>query len=99
MVRRAFRVVWLCVLTVAACSGGCGRPAPGPGSQYEDLAGLFTDWRAFQRPVVVDGVRTIRAAMAAQRRGLAGMRRRLDAIDTRGCRSAGRWTGTSYGLR
>jgi len=88
MVRRAFRVVWLCVLTVAACSGAAAAPAPGPGSQYEELAALFADWRAFQRPVVVDGVPDYsEAAMAAQRRGLAGC---ADSGRDRHARVAGR---------
>jgi hypothetical protein len=49
------------------------------------LTALFADWRAFQRPVLVEGVPDYtETAMAAQYRGLAGFRRRLDAIDASG---------------
>ena len=46
---------------------------------------LFADWRAFQKPKLVDGVPDYtKAAMAAQRRDLPSYRRRLDAIDASG---------------
>ena len=84
MFRRFPRLAWACVLTAVAAAG-CGGSAPASGSGYEDLVALFADWRAFQRPVLVNGVPDYtEAAMAAQARGLAGMRRRLDAIDTHG---------------
>jgi hypothetical protein len=52
---------------------------------YGDLVSLFADWRAFQRPKLVDGVPDYTApAMAAQHRELAGYRQRLAAIDPGG---------------
>jgi hypothetical protein len=75
----------MCVLTAVGAAAGCGGATPASGSGHEDLVALFADWRAFQRPVLVNGVPDYtEAATAAQARGLAGMRRRLDAIDTRG---------------
>ena len=54
---------------------------------YEDLVRLFDDWRAFQRPALVDGVPDYTVgAMAAQQAGLADYRRRLAAIDPGGWR-------------
>jgi hypothetical protein len=83
------------VLTVAA---GCGRaPASGRGSdaaerrplvqstRYEDLVALFSEWRSFQRPPLVNGVPDYSvSAMAAQHKALAGYQSRLAAIDPRG---------------
>src|SRR5712671_7493388 len=52
---------------------------------YEDLVSFFREWRAFQRPKLVAGVPDYGAvAMAAQRRGLEELRRRLAAIDAGG---------------
>jgi Bacterial protein of unknown function (DUF885) len=87
MVGQAIRLARWCMLVAALGAASCGGPrAPtGPGSRYDDLAALFDDWRAFQRPALVDGVPDYReAAMAAQYRALPRMRGRLDAIDTRG---------------
>jgi hypothetical protein len=54
-------------------------------SRYDDLTSLFADWRAFQKPTLVDGVPDYTAAaMAAQRRELASYQRRLAAIDPSG---------------
>ena len=92
MFRRFTRLAWACVLTAVAAAG-CGGATPAPGSRYEDLVALFAEWRAFQRPMLVDGVPDYTAAaMAAQHRALAGMRRRLAAIDPRRLarRAAGR---------
>jgi hypothetical protein len=51
---------------------------------HQDLISLFADWRAFQRPQVVDGVPDYTpAAMAKQARELEEYRRRLAAIDPR----------------
>ena len=84
MFRRPTRLVQACLLMAIAASG-CGGATPASGSRYEDLAALFGEWRAVQRPVLVNGVPDYsEAAMAAQSRRLAAMRRRLDAIDTRG---------------
>jgi Bacterial protein of unknown function (DUF885) len=54
-------------------------------TRYEELVSLFRDWRAFQRPKLVDGVPDYTAAaMAAQHRELASWRARLAAIDPGG---------------
>ncbi len=54
-------------------------------TSYQDLTKLFADWRAFQKPKVVDGVPDYSAgAMAAQQRELAAYQRRLAAIDPSG---------------
>ncbi len=51
---------------------------------YPDLVSLFAEWRAFQRPAVVDGVPDYTpAAMARQARGLKDFQLRLTAIDPR----------------
>jgi len=65
---------------------GHGRAAAQTSSRgYQDLVRLFDDWRAFQRPVQVDGVPDYTAgAMATQHAGLADYRRRLAAIDPDG---------------
>ncbi|GAC1340575.1 MAG: hypothetical protein NVSMB23_11060 [Myxococcales bacterium] len=65
------------------------RAAAAPASSagpatVEDLWALFAEWRAFQKPRIVDGVPDYTpAAMEAQRRALAGYRRRLAALDPR----------------
>ncbi len=70
----------LAAVVVAASCGGASSTATG--SRHEDLVALFADWRAFQRPRVVDGVPDYTAsAMSTQYRGLARFRQRLDEID------------------
>ncbi len=70
-----------------ALSAACA-PADSPGerpTRSADLVALFEDWRAFQKPVSVDGVPDYSArSMAAQHRDLAAYQRRLRAIDTTG---------------
>jgi uncharacterized protein (DUF885 family) len=52
---------------------------------YADLVALFSDWRAFQRPRLVQGVPDYSAAAVdAQRRALPGIRARLEQIDPSG---------------
>ena len=54
-------------------------------SSFEDLTKLFGEWRAFQRPKLIDGVPDYSApAMSAQHQELAEYQRRLAAIDTSG---------------
>ena len=72
------------VLTIG-CAPGCSQTKETAGSSYEDLAALFEEWRAFERPEFVDGVPDYTApAMARQHRRLAGYQRRLGAIDSTG---------------
>jgi len=79
---------WLmaCALVLAT---GCAATGDSGGrartTRYEDLVTLFQDWRAFQRPKLVDGVPDYTAkAMAAQQGELAAYQRRLAAIDPKG---------------
>jgi len=76
------------LLAAVALAGGAGGPAsPGPprSTRYEDLLSFFREWRAFQKPRLVDGVPDYSAgAMAAQQRELSSWRRRLAAIDPSG---------------
>ena len=60
-----------------------GRAQSGVGSgSYANLIALFTEWRAFQKPPLVDGVpQYTAAAMTAQQRELPAFQRRLAAID------------------
>jgi hypothetical protein len=62
------------------------KPAPPsetPASSYQQLAILFTDWRAFNHPAIVNGRPDYSAAaMAKKAEGLADFRTRLKAIDT-----------------
>ncbi|HVQ54359.1 MAG TPA: hypothetical protein VMT25_04225, partial [Thermoanaerobaculia bacterium] len=74
-------------LAIAVCLlsgmlvGGSAHAAPPP-SRYEDLVTFFRDWRAFQKPKLVDGVPDYgAAAMAAQQKELETWKKRLAAID------------------
>jgi hypothetical protein len=54
-------------------------------SSFADLTKLFSQWRAFQRPKLINGVPDYSApAMSGQHRELAAYQRRLAAIDTSG---------------
>ena len=67
-------------------SAACGRNQPVThAGEYEDLVRFFEEWRAFQKPSVVDGVPDYTsAAMLRQRRRIPEYRERLSAIDTSG---------------
>jgi Bacterial protein of unknown function (DUF885) len=79
-------VVALTVMTMAAgCSGGGHSQPAARSTAYSDLQTLFTAWRAFQRPPLVDGVpQYTTAAMEKQHRDFAEYRSRLAAIDPSG---------------
>jgi hypothetical protein len=63
-------------------SGASAAPAPPRSTGYEDLLSFFRDWRAFQKPKIVEGIPDYSAAaMAAQQRELANYQQRLAAID------------------
>lgn len=69
------------LLVFHPAAGGAAEPAAG----YDDLVALFTEWRAFERPVLRDGVPDYTAeAMARKRDGLAALQARLAAIDPSG---------------
>jgi hypothetical protein len=70
----------LCPLAGAVAGSGTAKAAP-PGT-YDDLVVLYKDFRAFQKPRVVNGVPDYTpAAMAAQQKALAEYQKRLAAID------------------
>lgn len=70
--------------SLPSCSGRASTDLPRR-THYDDLVSFFAEWRAFQRPKLVDGVPDYRAgAMAQQQRELAGWQSRLAAIDTTG---------------
>ena len=79
-----------CLIVTAAMAGGdAGGPSPSTGAgrsaRYEDLVSLFGEWRAFQKPRLIDGVPDYTAgAMAAHRNELLSYQRRLAAIDPTG---------------
>ena len=78
---------WLAVvLVLSAGFAWNGDRHGGPGAtRYEDLVALFTQWRAFQRPPLIDGVPDYSArAMTAQKSELAQYQRRLTVLDTTG---------------
>jgi len=68
-------------------AGPAGSPTAStlqPGG-YERLSELFSEWRAFQKPPLVDGVPDYGVtATAGQHKQLASWQQRLAAIDTRG---------------
>jgi hypothetical protein len=69
-------------VTCQAQAAGARRAAP---SRYDDLVALFTAWRQFQQPKLVNGIPDYSpVAMAAQQRALAAYRARLTALDTTG---------------
>jgi uncharacterized protein (DUF885 family) len=75
----------LTLATIAVLVACAPNNAPTPTARYEDLATLFTEWREFQKPKLVDGVADYStAAMATQQRELTSYQRRLAAIDTTG---------------
>ena len=70
----------LILFVLASAAPALTQPA-----KYEDVVTLFSDWRAFESPPLVNGVPDYSAdAMAAQRRELADYQRRLEAIDPSG---------------
>lgn len=76
------------VLGAVVATGVAANPSWGQGaraSRYEDLVALFTQWREFQRPKLVDGLPDYTAGtMKAQQGELPVYQRRLAAIDTAG---------------
>jgi hypothetical protein len=79
------RGMMMSVLLIAGVIAGGGAaaasPSP-PGGGYIDLLTFYKDFRAFQRPRVIDGVPDYTpAAMAAQQKDLETYEKRLAAID------------------
>jgi hypothetical protein len=80
-------ILLVAILTLSPCS--YSRPAATSQSpestRYEDLVKLFHEWRAFQRPKLLDGVPDYTSrAMAVQHSELAAFQRRLMAINPSG---------------
>jgi len=76
----------VCLFAGVSMNGGTTWAAPGPaGGRYDDLVSFFKDFRAFQKPKLVNGVPDYTAAaMAAQEHELQNYRKRLAAIDPSG---------------
>ncbi len=81
-------VLLVAALFALGCGGGAQRPEPAPSQSgaragtHGDLMTLFIDWRAFQKPPVLDGVPQYTVtAMNAQQRELPAFQRRLAALD------------------
>jgi len=73
----------VCLIAGAIARGvAAPGPPPPPAGGYADLLTFYRDFRAFQKPKLVDGVPDYTpAAMAAQQRELATYRSRLAVID------------------
>jgi len=85
--RRSFQssLVLAGVLLAGLLVGGEPLLGQAQADGYAKLVALFEEWRAFQRPKVVDGVPDYTArAMKAQQGALPAFQRRLMAIDTAG---------------
>ena len=77
-------LITVCLLAGALVGGGAASAAPPVPSKnrYEDLVSFFKDWRAFQKPKILDGAPDYSAtAMASQQRELEAWKKRLAAID------------------
>ena len=97
---RPFSARLIAAAVVAACIACDRSPAVAPANRYEDLLSLFTDWRAFQKPKLTDGVPRLyreRDGCPVPRAG--GVQRRLRRSTLRAGPSINRWTGTSSGPR
>ena len=74
------------LLALSACAASHPPPGAGearPGS-HADLVALFAQWRAFQKPKLVEGVPDYTpASMSAQERELPAWQQRLLALDPR----------------
>ncbi len=70
---------------LVAVMGGAATPARPASGDYSTLVTLFEEWRAFERPLLRDGVPDYSApAMAAKAAALPRWQERLAAIDTTG---------------
>ena len=85
MISRDPSVLMMSVCLIAGVLAGGGAapasPAP-PGGGYADLLTFYKEFRAFQKPKIVNGVPDYTpAAMAAQQKELETYKKRLAAID------------------
>src|SRR5262245_56017712 len=78
----------LVIITAVTATVAVGAASTGGGTSradYQDVIALFKEWRAFQRPKLVNGGPDYSAAaMAAQQRELPRYLARLAAIDPAG---------------
>jgi len=79
----------ICLAVVLFVTTSCARDNTAgeetPGARYDDLVAFFEEWRAFQQPILADGIPDYtEQAMADQHRELAAYQRRLAALDTTG---------------
>lgn len=85
MIRRMKSPVVAAAILIALWSASRSEPLAVQPSRATDLVGVFDEWRAFQRPKLVNGVPDYTAAaMAAQQRELPAYQRRLAALDPAG---------------
>ena len=69
----------------SACAAATAAPPPPHAGTHADLVALFSEWRAFQKPKLVDGVPDYSAAaVTAQQQALPAWRQRLQALDPSG---------------
>src|SRR5262245_49626704 len=76
-----------CLLVGMLVGGGTANASPDPPrrTSYDDLVSFFKDFRAFQKPTVVNGVPDRSpAAMVAQQREIEAYGKRLAAIEPSG---------------
>jgi hypothetical protein len=72
-------------LFAGVVAGAKAQASAQPSGKFDDLVTLFKEFRAFQKPKMVDGVPDYSAAaMAEQAARIPELRRRLAAIDTAG---------------
>ncbi len=72
-------------ILIAGCAMKSDSEPQRQTARYEDLVTLFEEWRAFQKPVYVEGIPDYSAqAMTKQYQALAAYQRRLAVIDTSG---------------
>jgi hypothetical protein len=75
----------LLLLVVGECMPRSAHAQERRNNRYEDLVTLFQEWRAFQKPPLVDGISDYSApAMTKQHQALPELQRRLASLDTTG---------------
>ncbi len=81
----ATAIAFLAATSLACAGTGVSAPGtmPARSTSYDDLVKLFEEWRAFERPPMLDGAPDYTPARTAKRhRALAEYQARLEAIDT-----------------
>src|SRR6476469_3667538 len=76
------RILCLALLAQLALTSTAAAAAEAPGSSYQQLVTLFSDWREFNHPAIDKGRPDYSAAaMTKKAEGLAAFRARLKAIN------------------